>query len=137
MDYLWGQSTWPLLLGKALFSVLKFVSYLSFSFPDGQPTQLLGNKNAGSPRSFLTLNLFHHIHEPLTQFLLYGIILLKFLPVLAFFFVFIMAHIYCRRTFWKELSSRLWCSLYIFPSHFFRIFSHLFVSQSFQTKNCK
>jgi len=67
MDYFEGQSTWPLLLGKALFlvlklfyhllfgslegpstilwlrkalfSVLKFLFYLSFGFPDGQPTR--------------------------------------------------------------------------------------------------
>jgi len=135
-----GSSEGPstiLWLRKALFSVLKFLFYLSVGFPDGQPTLSICKRCAGVPRSPLTLNLLrlaNYIHEPLTRVFQYGITFLKLLPVLAFFGFSIVVNTYLAcRVIWKELR----CTLYIFPSHFFRIFSHLFVLQRFRTKSCK
>jgi len=138
-----GSSEGPstiLWLRKALFSVVKFLFYLSVGFPDGQPTLSICKKCAGVPRSPLTLNLLRladYIHEPLARVVQHGITFLKLLPFLAFFGFSIvvntyLAYIYCG-VIWKELRH----TLYIFPSHFFRIFSHLFVLQRFGTKNCK
>jgi len=65
MDYNCGQSTWPLLLVKALLSALQLFFSLAFSSLDSPLTQPLGN---GFPRSSLTLNFFC-LMDQLTQLL--------------------------------------------------------------------
>ena len=133
MDYIFGQSTWPVLLFKTLSSALNVCFYLTFSAQDGQPSRPLGKANTGSPQSCLAFSCFmDYIHEQLTQLL--QTTSFQIFLVFAFFFVFfVMAHTYRRRSIKKQpLSGR--SSRYILKSHLFCIFSHLFVLQNFQKR---
>jgi len=137
MDQIFGQSTWPLLLGKLLLSALKLFFSLAFSSFDGQPTQPLGKENTGFPVALNLFRLVDYVHDQLTQLLRNenALFMLIFLLAFAFFFAFfIVARIYRRRSIKKQRLRGQFCSLYISKSHLFRIFSHLFVLQSFQTR---
>ena len=137
MDHIFGQSTWPLLLGNLLLSALKFFFSLAFSSFDGQPTQPLGKENAGFPVALNLFRLVDYIRDQLAQLLRNEntLFILIFLLAFAFFFAFfIVAHIYRRSSIRKQRPNRQFCSLHIFKSHLFRIFSHLFILQSFQTR---
>ena len=133
MDYIFGQSTWPVLLFKTLSSALNICFYLAFSAQDSQPTRPLGKENTGSPQPCLSFFCFmEYIHEQLTRLLLTTSFQISL--VFAFFFVFfVVAYTYRRRSIKKQPPSGR-SSRYIFKSHLFCIFSHLFVLQNFQKR---
>ena len=137
MDHIFGQSTWFLLLGNLLLLVLKFFFSLTFSSFDSQPTQPLSKENTGFPIALNLFYLMNYIHDQLTQLFQNKNILFIFISLLAFvffFMFFIVAYIYHRRSIRNQPLSSQFCSLYVFKSHLFHIFSHLFVLQSFQTR---
>ena len=124
MDYLFGLSTWPLLLVKALLSALNLFFTLAFSFLDSQPTQPLSKENAGFPQSSSTFNLFclmDYIHNQLTQLLQHETTLFTFFLVFAVFVVFFIGTCHHKLT-RKQLPSTKLSSLYVFHSHLFFIF---------------
>ena len=134
MDLSFGQSTWPLLFFNTS-SALNFSFYLAFSAMDSQPTQPLRKENTGSSQPCLAFGLFcfmDYIHDQLTL-LLQTTSFQIFLVFAVFFVFFIVAHTYCHRSIKKQPPSSQ-SSRYIFKSHLFFIFSHLFVLQTFQKR---
>ena len=129
MDYIFGQSTWPVLLFKTLSSALNVCFYLTFSAQDGQPSRPLGKANTGSPQSCLAFSCFmDYIHEQLTQLL--QTTSFQIFLVFAFFFVFfVVAHTYRHRSIKKQPPSSQ-SSRYIFKSHLFLyLFSFLCLTE--------
>jgi len=135
MDLSFGQSTWPLLFFKTLSSALNLGFYLAFSATDSQPTRPLGKENTGSPQPCLEFGLFcfmGYIHDQLTL-LLQTTSFQIFLVLMFFFMFFVVVHTYHCRSINKQPPSSQ-SSRYIFKSHLFFIFSHLFVLQTFQKR---
>jgi len=124
MDYLFGLSTWPLLLVKALLSALNLFFTLAFSFLDSQPTQPLSKENAGFPQSSSTFNLFclmDYIHNQLTQLLQHETTLFTFFLVFAVFYWYLLSQI-DQETTAKHQVVQLVCFLLSSFFHIFLIF---------------